>query len=504
MLFRSVYSTYLGGTGADVGYDIAVDASGSAYVVGRTNSTDFPTLNPYQGTFQGGVDVFITKLNSTGDSLIYSTYLGGSNQDHGGSITVGASGVAYVEGSTNSTDFPTVNPYIGTAQGGVDVFITKLNSTGDSLIYSTYLGGSDDDYGSEFSSGQLCSGIAVDASTAVYVTGYTISTDFPTLNPFQGTYQGGYGDAFVTKLNSTGNSLIYSTYLGGSSSSDIGYDIAVDIYGSAYVTGWTGSTNFPTLNPYIGTKQGGTDDFVTKFNPAGDSLIYSTYLGGSGIDYSNAIAVDASGAAYITGRTSSTDFPMLDPYQGTFQGGGYGDVYVTKLNPTGNSLVYSTYLGGSDDDEANAIAVDTSGAVYVTGYTASTDFPTVNPYQGTYQGIYADVFVAKFEPVATGITEYDLDNLPSNYKMSQNYPNPFNPTTTIEFNLPTKSNVTINIYNLLGQQIQQLVNQEYSAGNYRITWDGKTSDGIQTATGIYFYRLETNNYVETKKMLLLK
>ncbi len=336
------------------------------------------------------------------------------------------------------------------------------------------------------------------------MTGYTTSNDFPTLNPYQGTYQGGFGDVFVTKINSSGNSLIYSTYLGGSSSDEIGYGIVVDAFGSAYVTGRTGSTNFPTLNPYNGTNQGGTDVFVTKFNLTGDSLVYSTYLGGSGIEYSNDIAVDASRSVYITGRTSSTDFPILDPYQGTFQGGGYGDVFITKLNSVGNSLVYSTYLGGSADDEANAIAVDTSGAVYVTGYTRSTDFPTLNPYQGTFQGVYYDAFVTKFEPVATDIQEFDFGNIPSDYNMSQNYPNPFNPTTTIEFNLSTKSNVTINIYNLLGEKIQQLVNQEYSAGNYKVTWNGKTSDGVQTATGIYFYRLETDNFVETKKMLLLK
>ena len=226
-----------------------------------------------------------------------------------------------------------------------------------------------------------------------------------------------------------------------------------------------------------------------------------SYLGGADNDEVKAIAVDTSGAAYVTGRTASTNFPVLNSYQGTSQGG--VDGFVTKFNSTGDSLIYSTYLGGSGTDYSNAIAVDISGAAYITGYTASTDFPVLNPYLGTNQG-NKDVFVTKFEPVATGITEYDLDNLPSDFKMSQNYPNPFNPTTTIEFNLPTKSNVTINIYNLLGQQIQQLVNQEYSAGNYRITWDGKTSDGIQTATGIYFYRLETNNYVETKKMLLLK
>ena len=418
--------------------------------------------------------------------LSYSTYLGGNNADYGNSIAVDASGSAYVTGLTYSTDFPTLNPY-QTDQADYDLFVTKLSSSGNSLIYSTYLGGSNEDRGYS---------IAVDGSGSAYVTGRTYSTDFPTLNPYQ-TDQSG-ADVFVTKLSSSGSSLIYSTYLGGDSW-DEGYSIAVDGSGSAYVTGYTLSTDFPTLNP-IQTYQAYEDVFVTKLSSSGNSLVYSTYLGGSGEDKGHSIAVDGSGSAYVTGYTFSTDFPTLNPYQTTFHG--VIDVFVTKLSSSGNSLVYSTYLGGSSFDYGYSIAVDGSGSTYVTGYTYSTDFPTLNPYQTDQSN--KNVFVTKLEPFSVGVEEYDIDNLPSDYNMSQSYPNPFNPTTTIEFNLPKRSNVTVKIYNLLGQQVQSLVDQEFSVGNYKVTWDGSTSGGGHASTGVYFYRIVTENFVETKKMVLLK
>ncbi len=278
------YSTYLGGSWQDYVEDIAVDASGAAYVTGWTSSTDFPTLNPYQGTFQGNpegsADVFVTKLNSSGNSLVYSTYLGGNFLDFALGISIDAFGAVYVVGHTLSTDFPTLNPYQGTLRGLEDAFVTKLSSSGNALIFSTYLGGSTSHF--DTPDEDIASAIAIDASGAVYVVGYTYSTDFPTLNPYQGTHQGGDGswDVFVTKLSSSGNSLIYSTYLGGSGY-DFGHGIAVDASGAAYVTGYTGSTDFPTLNPYQGTLQGGLDAFVTKLSSSGNALIYSTYLGGS-------------------------------------------------------------------------------------------------------------------------------------------------------------------------------------------------------------------------------
>jgi len=252
------------------------------------------------------------------------------------------------------------------------------------LSYSSFLGGSDDDW---------AFGIAVDTSGNAYVAGGTESLDFPTQTPYQGLYGGGY-DAFVTKITSNGTTLSYSTYLGGS-----GWDwangIAVDTSGNAYVAGYTYSSNFPTQNPYQGAHGGGDEDaFITKLSPGGDTLSYSTYLGGSGDDWAYAIAVDKSGNAYVAGDTGSANFPTKNPYQGTFRGG-YLDAFVTKFNPGGNTLSYSTYLGGSDIDYASGIAVDTSGNAYVAGFTCSLNFPTQNPYQATHRGGATDAFVAK-------------------------------------------------------------------------------------------------------------
>ena len=214
------------------------------------------------------------------------------------------------------------------------------------------------------------------------MTGGTSSTDFPIQNPYQSTNHG-YEDAFVTKLSSSGN-LIYSTYLGGGSGSDGGSGIAVDGSGNAYVTGGTNSTDFPIQNPSQPTNHGSSDAFVTKLSSAGNSLIYSTYLGGGDSDLGWGIAVDGSGYAYVTGWTRSTNFPTFASYQ-TDQGG--DDVFVTKLSSSGSGLIYSTYLGGgSGDDAGNGIAVDGNGNVYVTGETNSTDFPIEHPYQLTFHG----------------------------------------------------------------------------------------------------------------------
>ncbi len=316
-----VYSTYLGGSGDDYwGSGIAVDNSGYVYVTGATDSPDFPTTpDAYDTIYNGSNDAFVTKLSIAGNSLIYSTYLGGNDYDRGSGIAVDDSGCAYVTGPTDSDDFPTFNPY-QTDQDTTDVFVTKLSSAGNSLIYSTYLGGSGYEWGS---------GIAVDNSGGAYITGGTYSTDFPTVNPYQ-TYQDGL-NAFVTKLSSAGSSLIYSTYLGGSGH-DRGHDIALDNSGCAYVTGMTHSSDFPTENPYQ-TYQGGGDVFVTRLSSSGTSLVYSTYLGGNLTDVGFGIAVDGSGAAYVTGWTASLDFPStLDAYDTSYNGNGNGDAFVAKLS----------------------------------------------------------------------------------------------------------------------------------------------------------------------------
>jgi hypothetical protein len=311
-------------------------------------------------------------LNATGSALLYSTYLGGSDDDQGLGIAVD-SGNAYVTGH-GSTNFPTTPGAFQTTGGGA--FVTKLNLIGSGLLYSTFITG-----------GNSGHGIAVDAFFDAYVTGFTSSTNFPN-NPgtIQPAFGGGAIDAFVAKLNPTGSALLYSTYLGGNGN-DSGNGIAVDGSLNAYVTGFTSSTNFPnnpgTIQPAFG---GGPEDaFVAKLNPTGSALLYSTYLGGTGIggtgdEEGEGIAVDALGNAYVTGFTGSNNFPTTP---GTIQPafGGTEDAFVAKLNPSGSALAYSTYLGGREDDMGLGIAVDTARNAYVTGFGGTgffgeTNFPT--------------------------------------------------------------------------------------------------------------------------------
>ncbi len=394
------YSTYLGGSGGDQGQSIAVDAAGNAFVTGSTQSLNFPTtVGSFQTTLVGSQDVFVTKLNPTGSSLVYSTYLGGSGDDFGLGIALDSVTNAYVTGGTTSTNFPTLGAFQPAHAGSVDAFVTKLDSTGSALLYSTFLGGSDQDRGND---------IALDSVGNAYLTGFTVSTNFPTtLGAFDTTFNGG-GDAFVTKLNPTGSSLVYSTFLGGSvglNATDRGESIAVDAAGNAYVTGTAESTNFPTTTgAFQTTHAGATDAFVTKLNPAGSGLVYSTYLGGNGLDQGVSMVIDSSTNAYVAGGAGSSNFPTT---LGAFQpssAGGSRDAFVTKLNPTGSSLVYSTYLGGSGDDFGLGIAHDSfTNNVYVIGGTASSNFPTFGAFQPALAGSF-DAFVTKLNATGSGLT----------------------------------------------------------------------------------------------------
>jgi len=422
------YSTYLGGTGTDSGYAVAVDTSGNAYVTGATDSADFPTVSPLQPMVHG-TNVFITKLNALGTGLVYSTFLGGTTacpppamscppNDRGHAIAVDDSGNAYVAGETSSTDFPTRNALQSQIISGPndpnDAFVTKLSPDGSSLVYSTYLGGNSEE--------ELW-GIAVNHGTGeAYVAGETFSNNLPvTPGAFQPQLKG-TKDAFVAKL-STDDRLVYLTYLGGLGSGMAGSTatvfygntIAVDDSGSAYVTGrtdntGTADTRFPTtsnaLQPQLGGNPNTLHDnaFVTELSPIG-ALLYSSYLGGSGHDYGSGIAVDATGGVYVTGQATSADFPtttgVFQPHLGT----GKASAFVTKLdlsNLSAPRLAYSTYLGGNGTDTGRGIAVCQREA-YVTGSTSSTNFPTADPVQSTYGGGGDDAFVTQLKGDGTAL-----------------------------------------------------------------------------------------------------
>jgi len=409
-----VWATYLGGSGDDGPTAIAVDGSNNVYVTGAT-SGGFPTTpGAFQSSYGGGSgDNFIAKLSSDGSTLIYSTYVGGGGDEYGGfGIAVDASGNAFIGGSTRSGNYPTTmgafqfsrpaSPNVGT--------VTALNATGTGLVYATYLDGN---FGS-VNDGVY--GIAVDAAGNAYVSGNTAASDFPTTaGVFQAAAPGGGQHAFVAKLNATGSGLIYSTFISGSSGDTWGIGgLAIDSSGNAYTAGWTDGSSFPTTAGALQTAMsGGTDVFVAKLNPTGTALVFSTYLGGSGGDvsppYGSGIAVDPSGDVFLTGLTNSVDFPNVNGVQAG--SGGLTDAFAVKLNPSGASLSYSTYLGGSGSENSPfmlaGIAANAAGDAYVTGNTSSTNFPTVNPAQPTNGG-GADAFVAKISSANLAASTTDV------------------------------------------------------------------------------------------------
>jgi uncharacterized protein (TIGR03437 family) len=400
-----LYSTYLGGTGSDSGNAIAVDSTGAVYVTGVTTAPDFPLKNPFQSTRTAPATAFVSKLSTDGSTLVYSTYLGGSGSNSlvignvGNGIAVDSSGNAYVSGTTASTTFPLLNPAQATLAGTQAAFVTKLNPTGSALVFSTYLGGTAQEAGN---------GIALDASGNAYVAGWTQSANFPTVTPAQPTLHG-MQNAFVTKFSSTGT-ILYSTFLGGHGT-DSANAIAVDSSGSAYVTGSTTSTSFPTVNAMQSTIAGSNDGFVTKLAPAGSSLVYSTYFGGAG---GFAIAVDAAGEAYVAGATASNSFPVVNAVQstgGTPAQAGFvspgNNAVISKLSADGSKFIYSTYLGGTLPtggfalgDIARGIGLDSTGQAYVAGQAGTGDFPTFNAFQPKILG-YGNAFVAMISETAS-------------------------------------------------------------------------------------------------------
>jgi hypothetical protein len=561
-----VYSTYLGGDGTDSGLGIALGGSGNVYVTGETSSTNFPTTPGVFQTVNGGTfyKVFVTELNPSGTSLVYSTYLGGNSYDFGEAIAVDGSGNAYVTGYTTSANFPITSGVFQTVLGGAqNAFVTKLNFLGTALVYSTYLGGNNSDSGF---------GIAVDGSGNAYVTGETFSTNFPTTPGTVQAVYGGIGDAFVTKLNSSGTSLAYSTYLGGGRE-DLGQAIAVDGSGTAYVTGYTASAIFPTTSGAFQTVFGGiADAFVTRLNSSGTSLAYSTFLGGVFEDYGYGIAVDGSGNAYVTGETFSTNFRTTPgAYQMAL--GGTENAFVTELDPMGSTLAYSTYLGGSGNDAGQAIALDGLGNVYVAGLARSTNFPTTT---GAFQMAYggnSNAFIAKLSisaptptssPTPTSTATFSATPTstqtatstftetwtatatisitssttltatqtptptvtvtpttsvtstptftftpacPNSFGLSKNLFRPLKDSEPFQINirLCDEGRYQLKVYNTAGEKIRILRdNQNQPPVEESVPWDGKNRSGEAVASGVYIIQFQDSNTSRIAKILVIR
>jgi hypothetical protein len=417
------YSSYLGGSGPDQAASIAVDSAGNVYVAGYTQSTDFPKVNQIPGACQSGCDsgnddAFVTKISASGKLLVYSSYLGGSGGDSASSIAVDSAGNVYLTGGGNSSDFPRVNQIPGACLGSCgngstnDAYVTKINAAGNALVYSSLIGGSGDENDGGFAS------IAVDSVGNAYITGNTFSTDFPRVNQIPGACLGSCGngnaqDAFVTKINAAGSALLYSSYV-GSSGTDIGFGIAVDGSGNAYLTGLTLSSDFPRVNQIPGACNGACgnslnyDVYLTKINAAGSALVYSSYIGGSDQDYGRGIAVDSLGNAYLAGRASSSDFPVVNQIPGACPENSCS-AFAAKINAAGTAFVYSSRFGGSNGvGQAHAIAVDNAGSAYVTGETQSSDFPRLNQIIGAClgscgTGANVDGFVTKINAAGSAL-----------------------------------------------------------------------------------------------------
>ncbi|MGA8617510.1 MAG: choice-of-anchor D domain-containing protein [Candidatus Sulfotelmatobacter sp.] len=411
-----VYSTYLGGSGDDEPTGIAADSTGSIYVAGYTDSTDFP-LATLGSLPAGSTHVFVAKLDPTGSNLVYADYIGGNSQDYGYALVLDGANDVYVTGSTASSDFPLVNPYQSTYPQGFDGFLTKISADGSSLLYSTYLGGegSDEPYG-----------LAIDGLGEVVVAGNTTSTTFPVTNAYQSTAspnQGGvFGNyGFLTKFSPDGSYLVYSTYLSGNSNVALNCGgspcwpspyssingVAVDSNGIAYVAGITNTYNFPTTQTaYLttdSTQQNGIVGFVSKLSSAG-ALDYSTYFYESSglLTNLNAIAVDGSGSAYVTGVAFSdgtfpiTSTSICDP---SVYGSGCGYAFVTKFDAAASTLLYSTFLGPNNSANPRAIALDANNDAYVVASTSSNSFVIVNSIEPYASG--NDLLLVEIDPLAS-------------------------------------------------------------------------------------------------------
>ncbi len=398
------FSTVIGGSDHDVGISVYIDKNNNSYITGysQDGTVDYPTTTgAYDKTYNGGRDVFVTKMNSSGTGLLYSTFIGGSSSSETGySIKVDSVGNAYITGYSedSTTDYPTTTGVFDTTHNGkCDAFITKLNSTGSNLLFSTFLGGSEDD---------IALDIELNTDGNIFITGYTVSSNFPATSGAYDTTFGGnnYNDGWITKLSQNGTSLVYSTFIGGSNE-DVCRALVIDSNGDAYLTGNTKSTDFPVTSGALDTSHNNNDDvFIVKVGKTGASLVFSTYIGGSASDIGMDIDIDGNGYCYFTGYSeysfnATTDYPTTSGAYDTSHNG-YTDGFVSKINSTGSSLVYSTFIGGSNDDQSKCINIDPYGIAHISGWTYQANygrpgFPTTSDgYDTTHNG-KSDVFYSR-------------------------------------------------------------------------------------------------------------
>ena len=547
-----VYSTIIGGGSYDYGHAIFVDKDGCAYIGGQAHSTNFPTTpGVLDRTHNGSADILVTKLNQDGSGLVYSTFIGGSQFDDTRNIFVDNAGCVYLSGGAQSPNFPTTenalqgnsegyflklsadgstldyssnrlggekiisdgkgniimiagfngsndfqrteNAYRQTPAGGEDVLVVKLNLETNEILFSTLIGGSGND---------MAMDLAQDNDGDIIIFGMTDSGDFPVKGKAFVSLTSTGNNVFVAKLKSDGTELLTTTIIGGSDN-DRPFGLAVDKEDNIYITGVTTSNDYSVTDNAFQTMYAGSEDgYLTKISADGKKLIYSTYLGGGDKDGGRGVVVDRAGRAAVTGCTRSANFPVTDnAFDKTYNGGGsdtwaWGDPFLLLMNPEGTQPEYATYFGGSADEEAYGIAIDKNDNIYICGVTSSSNFPTTSGAYDKRRNGPLNIYAAKFsfnDPSGAKTS----GQFPSECQLLQNYPNPFNPSTTIRYHLSVPSDVSLCIYNMLGQEIKTLVDSYQNIGKYAIGWQ---ADGLPA--GIYFAQLRYDSIVETKKLIL--
>jgi uncharacterized protein (TIGR03437 family) len=422
-----IWYTYVGGTALNDGEKIALDSSGNSYVAGFTSSTDFPTLNAAQPVFGGGSEnAVIVKVDGNG-KLVYSTYLGGDNQERAQGLAVDSTGAAFVSGFTYSVDFPVTNAIQPTTTGRPDAFLAKLSPAGDHFLFATYLGGSGADYGQR---------VDLDNNGNPVVVGSTSSTDFPLVHPLQsnlGPLTASPVGGFVTKFSSAGDKLLYSTFLGGDAPYSSLYQVKLDPFNNIWVAGQVTGPGLATKNPIQGSFAGGEWDLViAELSADGGSLLFSSYFGGSNVEVPAGLASDSSGNIYISGFTYSTDFPVknsLQPFVSATQGFA-DDTFLVDISSAG-ALIYSTLIGGHGDNRNSGVAVDGQGAVYLAGYTSALDFPLKNPLQATYGGGPSDMYIVRLAPEAAPSSPFIANPATVSFRYVTGDPNPPSQTVSV-------------------------------------------------------------------------
>jgi hypothetical protein len=401
----------------------------------------------------------------------------------------------YIAGEAGSTNFPLQFPIQTTNKGGNDLFITKLNIGSNELLFSTYFGGSGVDE---------MNGMTIDQLNNVYVCGRTESSDFPVTNSIDTSY-GGNSDGFIVKIGDN-HELVYSTYIGGNGSEAIG-GMDINELNQICFIGSSSSAGLPcSENAFFTSKNPGNDVIFGKINSGGDSLLYFSYFGGSGNDnaFVGRIRIVGNGKIAITGVTNSGNFPLSDnAYDNLSQG---LEFFLSVLSISEKQILYSTFLGGSGNENPNDLELQNDSTVFISGCSASSNFPTTSEaYMKNFQGGDYDAVFSRFTLSNLPVSVIEsTGKLPDQFRLLQNYPNPFNPSTTIQYSLAQSSHISLIIYNLLGQKIRTLKNTFQNAGEHTVVWDAMDDGNNTVASGIYFYRLETSDWTFQKKMVLVR